>query len=78
MDYVYGTGGEAGIGRDTGQDGFGSSTGRTQVKPLRFLLALNLDLPRVHLHMALLHPHSALLGQEQLSQKQRSHKLLEL
>nr|KUM47288.1 hypothetical protein ABT39_MTgene5473 [Picea glauca]QHR91535.1 hypothetical protein Q903MT_gene5570 [Picea sitchensis] len=55
MDYVYGTGGEASIGRDTGQDGFGSSTGwiyRTQVKPLRLLLALNLDLPRAHLRVA--------------------------
>ncbi|KAJ4951864.1 hypothetical protein NE237_028696 [Protea cynaroides] len=27
MAYVYGTGREAGIGRETGQDGFGSSTG---------------------------------------------------
>jgi len=29
LDFVYRTGREAGIGRDTGQDGFGSSTGST-------------------------------------------------
>jgi len=39
------------------------------VKPLRLLLALNLDLPLVNLHTALLHLHPdllPLLGQKQL------------